>query len=159
MTPKIIGKNGREFDCFPAAVLVIVINDKKEILFFSHGHNKWEVIAGGLERGETILEGAKRELHEEAGADIVADPIGVVHAKTFKYDEVIQDMISVYYVMRYKKGCIFPGDDMKGAIFEWWSIEKIREMIENIIVPKEKCWVFERALRLLVEGKKDGIKV
>lgn len=157
--PKVISKKGRKFDCFPAAVLIIMINENKEILFFSQGQNKWEVIAGGLEEGETILEGAQRELHEEAGADIVARPIGVVNTQTFKYDEAIQNMISIYYVMRYEKGQIVPSDDMQGAVFEWWSIEKIRRLIGNIIIPKEQLWVFERALNLFSDCIEGGIQV
>jgi len=131
-----------------------VLNDNKEFLLFSQGQNKWEVIAGGLEADETILEGAKRELQEEAGKDILARPIGVVHTQTFRYDDILTNMISVYYVMHYEKGKIVPGDDVKNATFEWWSLEEIRTSISQITIPKEQLWVFERAALLLENNAK-----
>jgi 8-oxo-dGTP pyrophosphatase MutT (NUDIX family) len=70
MLPKLRAENGREFTCFPAAVLVVVVNDLDEVLLFSKGESKWVVISGGVEGNETILGAALRELREEAGESV-----------------------------------------------------------------------------------------
>ena len=54
------------------AIAVVAINDRQEIYLvgqFRYPVNSysWEVIEGGCEKGESLLETAKRELREEAG--------------------------------------------------------------------------------------------
>lgn len=64
----------REVVCHPGSVVVIPhLPDGRLILVRQYRHaageSLWELVAGGLERGETPLEGARRELLEETGYD------------------------------------------------------------------------------------------
>ncbi|MFT5115886.1 MAG: 8-oxo-dGTP pyrophosphatase MutT (NUDIX family) [Parasphingorhabdus sp.] len=149
MPTSITAQNGRQFSCFPAAILVIVVNDLNEVLLFSKKPSEWIVVSGAIEEGETILESAIRELKEEAGEGLRVLPVGVVHAHTFQYDEIAKNMISIHYVVRYQGGEISPGDDMAGAIYAWWSLLKIQTSIHEIVIPKNQYWIFERAINLI----------
>ncbi len=144
MLPKLNAENGREFTCFPAAILVLVVNDVDEVLLFSKEAGRWAVIAGGVEDNETILDAALRELREEAGANVNVLPIGVSHAHTFHYDDSTRNMISIYYVFRYKGGEVVPGDDMSGARYAWKSMKSLDE--SELLIPEGQKWILERAV-------------
>lgn len=146
MSSKVVAESGRVIACFPAAILVFVVNEDNEILLFSQEENRWTIIAGAIEAGETILDSALRELREEAGTSICVNPIGVVHAHSFNYDPSVEGMISIYYVVKFKKGEIIPGDDMAGAEYRWWSLDKIKAKIDEIKIPDKQYWMFERAV-------------
>jgi ADP-ribose pyrophosphatase YjhB (NUDIX family) len=140
----------RSFACFPAAVLVFVVNEKEEILLLSHPQRKgrWEVVNGALEAGETVLEGALREAREEIGENARVRPLGVVHASTFHYDEAVQFVISVCYLMAYEGGEVRPGDDMLGSEHRWWSLGELAEKSVRLIVPPGQKWLVGRAVEL-----------
>jgi 8-oxo-dGTP pyrophosphatase MutT (NUDIX family) len=144
MLPKLSAENGREFTCFPTAILVLVVNDEDEVLLFSKKKSEWVVIAGGVEDDETILEAALRELREEAGTNVKVLPIGVSHAHTFHYDDSTRNMISIYYVFRYRGGEVVPGDDMSGAKYEWKSMQDLSE--SELLIPAGQKWILERSV-------------
>lgn len=148
MPPTVTAISGRKFSCFPAAVLVIVVNAQDEVLLFSTETDDWTVIAGAIDANETIRDAAYRELREEAGSDLSARAIGVVHAHTFHYDDVVRNLISIYYVLRYEEGDVFPGDDMSGAIYRWWPLADLRDAPERLAVPKHQVWLLERAVEM-----------
>lgn len=50
--------------------LVVVKNKDKFILLHNKYRNQWEVAGGRLEKGETLLQCAKRECYEEIGYEI-----------------------------------------------------------------------------------------
>jgi len=148
MLPKLVSESGRKFTCFPAAILLFLINDDEEVLLFSKRPRQWSVITGAIEDNETILKSAERELHEETGGGIEASPIGVVHTHSFHHDSLVRNLISIHYVMHYKGGKVVPSDDEKGSIFEWWSLDNVKNQNAEIIIPKQQPWVFERAIFL-----------
>jgi len=141
-------RNNRTFPCFPAAVMVFHINQKEEFLVLSQGGDDWVLVGGGIEDNESILEGAMRESFEELGNEIRLDPLGVIHTLSFHYDQAVQNMISVMYLMKFQGGKIVPGDDLKGAEYDWWNIDKISSNIHKISRPDRQFWLFERALKL-----------
>lgn len=69
-------------------ITVVALNDKHEVYLtqefkYANNTNNWEVPSGGLEKGETPLEAAKRELEEEVG--LIAKkwtPLGKYHPLT-----------------------------------------------------------------------------
>lgn len=139
----------RSFACFPAAVLVFIINERKEFLLLKHPRrNGWEIVNGALEDGETVLAGALRETAEEAGPQVVVKPVGVVHVSSFHYDANAPFMISIGYVMSYLSGPIAPGDDMTGSEFRWAAVAEIGAGAFPVLVPPDKPWVFQRALEV-----------
>ncbi len=58
---------------FPnASVIAVVVNDLGNIVFvricrYTSGLTEWELPAGGLETGETVIDASKREILEETG--------------------------------------------------------------------------------------------
>jgi 8-oxo-dGTP pyrophosphatase MutT (NUDIX family) len=149
--PYVTTANGkRQFVCSPAALLVFIVNEEEEILLLSHPRRNggWEVVNGALEAGETVLEGALRETREEAGEQVRVRPLGVVHVATFHYDEQVEYMLSLGYLMAYEGGEVEPGDDMAGSEYRWWSIEELMDESVRLIAPPEQKWWIQRAVEL-----------
>ncbi len=148
--PPIVTNNAgtRQFACFAGAALVFVVNPQGQILMLSHPRARggWEVINGALEHGETILDGALRELREEAGPHLRVKPLGTIHAYTHVYEAGLQ-MISVCYLMAYQSGEVVPGDDMAGSAVGWFTPAQIEDESFRSIAPTQK-WLMGRAVEL-----------
>lgn len=140
----------RRFACSPVAVLVFIVNEREEVLLLAHPKRKggWEVVNGALEAGETVLEAALRETREEVGPDIQIHPLGTVHVSTFHYDQKVQYMLSVGYLMAYESGEVQPGDDMEGSEYRWWSLEELTGEELRLIIPPGGKWLIGRAVDL-----------
>lgn len=142
---------GRKFAVWPTAVQALLVNDAAEVLLLSsptrNRVGEWQVVSGGLDADETILDGATREAYEEAGAEIVIRPLGIVHAQTFKYDDNIPFMLSVHYLFHYLGGQVVPGDDMTGSLVRWWSLEALAAS-DITYHPSTSLWHLERAVQL-----------
>lgn len=66
--PGIITKGEFTDYLYRVATRVLIRNDRNEILLVrEQGHDWWDLPGGGLEYGESIYEGLKRELFEEVG--------------------------------------------------------------------------------------------
>ena len=148
--PLITATNGRQFACSVAAVLVFVVDEAGQVLLLVHPRrpNAWEVINGALEREETILAGALRELREEIGPDVSVRPLGVLHAFTHSYDARVQYMLTICYLVAYEGGAIEPGDDMKGSEYRWWSPDDFIAAQARLLVPTNQSWLLRRAVEL-----------
>ena len=140
----------RQFAASAAAVLGFVVNPEERILLLAHPKRAgmWEVINGALDAAETVLDGALREVHEEAGAQLELRPLGIVHAYTFRYDDNVQYMISLCYLFAYEGGPVEPGDDMAGSAIHWASVDEIESGALSIYVPEHSPWLFRRAVEL-----------
>jgi 8-oxo-dGTP pyrophosphatase MutT (NUDIX family) len=124
--PCITSLNGRTFATFPVAVLGYVVDKSGQFLLMRRPTGlKWEIPSGVLERGEAPLDGIYRELREELGADAVVDVLGLVHAVQINFDERINSLISLGFLVHHKTGDIVPGDDMAGAEFSWHCLEEL----------------------------------
>jgi ADP-ribose pyrophosphatase YjhB (NUDIX family) len=156
--PTIIAQNGRSFAASAVALQAIIINEKEEILMLNSPTRKqgWQIISGGLEAEETILDGTLREVHEEAGEAIQVRPLGLVHTQTFQYDPGIPHMIGTYYLFAYEGGRIVAGDDMVGSEVRWWSLSDLSNK-QPTLHPSAKPWMLKRAVdlyRLWRDGEK-----
>ena len=149
----------RRFPLFPAAIVVFIVDDYGRFLLLSSPKRKglWEVVNGGLEAGETLLEGALRETREEAGEHVRVKPIGVFHASSFHYDENVKWMISICFLCQYLGGEIEPGDDMTGASHQFLTMEEMNEQGVNLLVPGKHKWLFQRALQSFQMWKEDEV--
>ena len=158
--PELVGVNGRRFAGFAAAVLVFIVDPStRRILLLSspakRGRPGWETVNGGLEAGESVVAGVRREVAEEAGPDVRIRVLGTVHAWTYRYDDEVTHMLSLAFVASYEGGEVVPGDDMAGSTVRWASIEEIRALAASEVLIPEEVWVFERALEcfdLWVDG-------
>ena len=148
--PELVGDNGRRFAGFAAAVLVFIIDPatRRFLLLSSpakRGRPGWEVVNGGLEAGETLLEGVRREVAEEAGPEVRLQVLGSVHSWTWRYDDSVTHMLSLAFVASYLGGDVVPGDDMAGSQVRWATLDEIRSL--PALIP-EDVWIFERTLSL-----------
>jgi len=148
----------RDFALFPAAVLVYVVDGDGRFLLLSKpdGRGRWEVVNGGLEAGETVVEGALRETGEEAGPDVRVRPLGVFHGTSFHYDERVTHMLSIFYLMDYLGGEPRPGDVMQGADWRFCPLDDLRRMQDDLVVPSDGLWSFERALTVVSAWRAQG---
>ncbi len=75
-------------------------------------------LAGKLDFGETVAQGAQRELHEEAGLTGIAELVHIRHYinRNKETNEVIEDKFMFLCVVRNPTGIAHDGD---GHIFEW----------------------------------------
>ncbi len=140
----------RQFTCFPAAVLSYIINEREEFLLLAHPQRQgwWEVVNGGMDAGESLLDCALREAHEEAGPDLLLRPLGVVHAHNFHLDAQVVYMFSIGYLLAYAGGTVTPGDDMAGSRFAWFGFDDLLRDDVHVVVPPEGKYLFRRALDL-----------
>lgn len=146
--PIITSTRGRKFVASAAGLLAFLVNADEKILLLAHPKRKgeWEVINGALEGEETVLQGVLREVREEVGAEVQAHPLGVFHAYTFYFDDNVQYMLSLCYVLHYENGAINPGDDMAGSAFQWFSSAEIADPNLKLIVPRDQKWLAQRAV-------------
>lgn len=147
--PVITSTNGRHFAASAIAVQAILINQQEEILLLNSPTRKqgWQVVSGGLDANETVLNGVLREVSEEVGPHVQVQPLGVAHSQTFHYDAGVQHMVGIYYVLAYKGGDVQPGDDMIGSDFRWWRIEEILTE-KPTLHPSTIPWMLQRAIQL-----------
>jgi 8-oxo-dGTP diphosphatase len=142
----------RQFACSAVALQAVIVNAEECILLLSSPNRNpggaWQVVSGALEAAETVLEGILRETREEAGVDVRVRPLGALHVQTFKYDDNVQYMIGIYYLLAYDGGEVQPGDDMRGSQFRWWSLDELAREDVRIDVPPGQKWIFERAIEL-----------
>ena len=122
----------------------LVYNNKREILFI-YRNSKWDLPKGGLEKGETFEEAAKREVEEETGVKDLE--IRGFIAKTyhvFKRNDQFKLKITYWYEMYTEyKGELVPQakEGIKKA--KWKNFEKSQKALqgsyENIklLFPKE----------------------
>ena len=141
----------RRFACSAVAMQAIIIKaDARLLLLSSPTRNRpdeWQIISGGLEAAETVLDGVLREVREEAGLQMQVRPLGVVHAQTFHYDAQVPYMIGIYYLLTYEGGEVQPGDDMYDAHYRWWSIAEL-STARIRFHPSTHLWMLRRAVAL-----------
>ena len=153
LQPFISNKKGtRRFACSAVALQAVVVSPEEKILLLSspsrNPEGAWQVVSGALEAGETVLDGTLREAHEELGSEIRVRPLGTIHVQTFHYDENVQYMIAIYYLLAYEGGEVSPGDDMQGSQYRWWSVEELEHEKVSIAVPPGETWILQRAIEL-----------
>jgi 8-oxo-dGTP pyrophosphatase MutT (NUDIX family) len=148
--PTITAVSGRTFATFPAAVVVPIVNRQGELLLLESQRRAglWESVNGAMERGETLLEAALREVREEAGPDLRVRPLGVVHASSFAYDARVTRMLSVVYLMAHEGGVAIAGDDMLGSEIRWARLGEIESDRLQLLAPLDQPWLRRRTLEL-----------
>jgi len=146
----ISSSGGRLFALYPAAVVVPIVNGREELLLLESPRRPgwWEPVNGAVDAGETLLEAALREVSEEVGPDVQVRPLGVVHASTFAYDDLVKRVISVTYLMAYEGGDPVPGDDMRGSHLRWASVEEVESEGLRLVPPLDQPWLRRRTIDL-----------
>jgi 8-oxo-dGTP pyrophosphatase MutT (NUDIX family) len=143
------GPRKRHFITSAIAVQAIIINRAEQVLLLNSPtrNQGWQVVSGALEAKETLLGATLREVSEELGGELIVRPLGLVHAQTFHYDHQVQYMLSTHYLFEYQNGNIFPGDDMSGSKFQWWSLPDLE--YKNLDMhPSTTIPLLKRAIQL-----------
>ncbi len=129
---------------------VLVIDGAGRVLLFHGtdpgrpGHGYWFTVGGGLDPGETPVQGALRELFEETGLRVRAQDLGApVWRETteFPFDGVWYRQEQEFFVLR------VPGwevdtsgfDEIERASvdgYRWWTVEELAGTPERFY-PKE----------------------
>ena len=151
----ILRKNGRTFAASAIALQAIIINEDEQFLLLSsprrNGRNEWQTVSGGLEAGETILEGIMREVREEVGG-IKVRPLTVLHSQSFHYDDNVPFMVGINYLLHYEGGAVEPGDDMTGSDFRWWGLDELATAVTHknaTLHPSTHLWMLQRAVQMV----------
>jgi 8-oxo-dGTP pyrophosphatase MutT (NUDIX family) len=124
------------------SVRAVVLDGNDRILLCRHVIPKptgpsvvWAAPGGGIERGESVLAALHRELREEVGLTIDADPPHVWHQEVTEpglaagYDGVINDYFLVRTASFHPRGAM--SDDELAAEnidgFRWWRLPDIAD--------------------------------
>jgi len=88
---------------------------------------KWNIPAGTIDAGETLVEGMKREVYEESGFDV--EPTGICQIGNKKDPNLI--FASVIFTTEIKTGEIkFDPEEILDA--RWFSYEEITAMADEV---------------------------
>lgn len=117
---------------FPsAAVTAIVEDDSENILFvricrYTSGATEWELPAGGIERGESEIEAAKREVLEETGYT------SNHHELIYSYYPMNGSANKLFHVLRCK-AIDFIQDFDRNEVSEtrWFTKDEAKQMIKD----------------------------
>ncbi|MFT6829190.1 MAG: phosphatase NudJ [Candidatus Paceibacteria bacterium] len=128
-----------------------VIEHEGKILMIQEEQNgkiSWDIPAGGLDTGETIFQGIKREVLEETGITLLADP---VHKRFFQYIETDKTTINFLFFIELES---LPethsnnqGTDEDIINIDWFDKEAVIKMINtdstenNLATARLRTWV------------------
>ena len=130
-------------------IVVFIINDKSQILLEKRSSNKrfhpnkWALCAGLVISGESIEEGAIREIKEELGIEVRVDELKKVN--TVKNE----NSFTTFFCLKNnldEKDFIIQEDELSEV--KWFDIEEVIERINNedesIIIKKERISILEQ---------------
>lgn len=141
------------------SVRLLILNDKNETLLsryegldihepgYAPLDSHWEVIGGGIDAGETMLEAAMREAYEESGLtdnDLKVGPIIWQGSNEIVYNGEHLTAHHTYMLAHLTREIaaddIIPQgltEEELGFMvgFKWWSVDELKITTENIIPP------------------------
>lgn len=119
----------------------------------------WELPGGGIDPGESSVEAARREVHEETGlTGVEMGPCVWQHDARFTFAGLRFDQLEHIHVARwsgthatYQPGGLEMLEALAFSGFEWWTLAALTEMVAGggrIIPP----WLPEQLARYLTDG-------
>ena len=120
----------------------VVIGPNNKIVVVNQNNDSWSLPKGHVEKGEKILQAAKREIHEETGLDInklkLIKKLGVYERFSFnkgaQTDNLNQLGIRHIYLFKTSQKTLQPLDS-ENPRAQWLPIKQVREKLSH---PKDK---------------------
>ncbi|MCT9113172.1 NUDIX hydrolase [Streptomyces mirabilis] len=119
-----------------ARVIVLDGDDRVLLLRYEENGGFWAVPGGSLEPGETHLDAAHRELHEELGViDMKVGPELAVRTKDHPVGGETARQVEKYFVAVVDPETVNPAqasqpDDIRA--WQWWSLHEMQETAQTI---------------------------
>lgn len=116
-------------------VVALIINSKKEILITKRSENKkkeplkWELTGGGVQAGESSLQGILRETREEIGMKF--KPEDAIFLKEVRKDKTPADFKDLWLFRDDSRIEDIKFEDGEVTDAKWVTIEQFLEMKEN----------------------------
>lgn len=101
--------------CYRTSVKALILDDEGRFLLQRESNGKWEMPGGGLDHGETVEEGLRRELMEESGLVITNMAEQPSYFVTVEYKKTWKS--NVYYVCTVKDMSITPSKECEEIRF------------------------------------------
>ena len=119
------------------AVYVVLKNDKDEVFLLRRINSSWKngyysLPAGRVEEGETFLQGAIRETHEEAGVAVKEQDLDLYAVINRKDTGKYPDWIDLFYKARSFRGEAHAHETGKFDHGAWFPLDALPDnIIEN----------------------------
>ena len=124
--------------CYRTSVKALILDEDGRFLLQRESNGKWEMPGGGLDHGESVEDGLRREVMEESGLTITKMAAQPSYFVTKKYKETWKS--NVYYVCELENLDITPTEECEGVRF--FSVEETDE-VELFPIIQEFVKVFD----------------
>jgi 8-oxo-dGTP diphosphatase len=125
-----------------ACALIIEKDSILLIQFHDEDGIHYNLPAGGVEPGESIIDAVKREAKEEAGVEVEVGPLALVHEYINDHD-IFPHQLSLMFDCRIKPGSVpkFPENpDPNQTDVKWIPINRLNEIL---LIPDIKNQIVE----------------
>ena len=143
-------KQAQELGLLHWEVIVIVVNEKKQILLQKrsankkHFPNKWALCSGLVISGESCDEAAVRELKEELGVEFQISDLHLLEGNL--------NLTRFYYVITNYDESQFVIQKEELSSVKWFDLDEILEKVnsgdDSIIIRKDRLYLLEKIRKL-----------
>lgn len=143
-------KKAQELGLLHWEVIIVVVNEKKQILLQKrsankkHFPNKWALCSGLVISGESCDEAAVRELKEELGVEFQISDLHLLEENL--------NLTRFYYVITNYDESQFVIQKEELSSVKWFDLDEILEKVnsgdDSIIIRKDRLYLLEKIRKL-----------
>lgn len=143
-------KQAQELGLLHWEVIIIIVNEKKQILLQKrsankkHFPNKWALCSGLVISGESCEEAAVRELKEELGVEFQIDDLHLLEKNL--------NLTRFYYVITNYDESQFVIQKEELSSVKWFDLDEILEKVscgdDSIIIRKDRLYLFNKIRKI-----------